>query len=212
MPLDRFLRDLFEHGRLKVEPPRGKLSAEERAAAEHALTEQETLLRQEFPSLPPPLDLPAAMWAAEMFWRACQLAVYRELDAAAIEELLSAPCPPCSPASGHWSVDLVFRFLPDLARHAARAAEGDPLVVRLRDWAANWPLSSVGMAGIEPRRVADLATDRGLVQLYVDRILAKKDWSRLAEPAVQAAVRSSLGAHQNLWPELASHLPTPTAS
>ncbi|MDX1947752.1 MAG: hypothetical protein SFU86_20310 [Pirellulaceae bacterium] len=206
MPLDRFLRDLFEHGRLKVAAPRGRLSTEEQAAAEQVLMEQEALCRGEFPGIAPPLDLPAAMWAAEMFHRACQLMVYRDLDEEAIAELLAAPCPTCSPASQHWSVDLVFRFLPDLIRHATRAAEGDPLVERLRGWAAEWPLSSVGMHKVLPRRVPELVADRGLGQLYLDRILAKKDFSRLAEPTLREPLRAAIGGHQQLWPELEDYL------
>jgi hypothetical protein len=139
------------------------------------------------------------------------LAVYRDLDAGAIDELLGQACPAAEAASRHWSVDAVFRFLPDLVRHASTASPGDPLVVRLRQWAAEWPLSSVGIAGVTPQREDEIALHAGFLQCYVDRILNRKDWSRLAHPAVRAAVDRSLGGHRSLFPEAAQRL-TPTAT
>jgi hypothetical protein len=145
------------------------------------------------------------------YYRACQLAVYRDLDAGAIDELLGQACPAAEAASRHWSVDAVFRFLPDLVRHASTGSPGDPLVVRLRQWAAEWPLSSVGIAGVTPQREDEIALHAGFLQCYVDRILNRKDWSRLAHPAVRAAVDRSLGGHRSLFPEAAQRL-TPTAT
>lgn len=206
MSVAAYLADLFEHGRVKVPHPRPTLDQDDLRHAERVLREQEEVRRLEFPGTPPELFVPAAMWAAAAYYRACQLAVYRDLDAGAIEELLGAECPTGEPAARHWSVDLVFHFLPDLVKHATAASQQDPLVKKLREWAGAWPLSSVGMPGVAPLHEDEIATHAGLLQLYVDRIMAKKDWSRLTHPAVRDTVRRSLGAHGSLWPDVAKHL------
>lgn len=213
MALAPMLVALFEHGRIQVPQPEGQLSAEDGEQAQRLLIEHERVLRLEFPGEAPPLAVPAAAWAATMFYRACQLAVYRDLSAAAVAELLAPACPAAAPAARHWSVDVVFRFLPDLVRHASALGSQDPLAVRLREWAAEWPLSSVGVAAVQPHpeRESEIAAQAGLSQLYVDRILAKKDWSRLTHPAVRQAVARSLGAHLPAWPEAAKRLqPSPS--
>jgi hypothetical protein len=206
MSLPALLADLLEHGRARVPRPTPAISPREIAESERTLREHEAVRRLDFPGVPPDLFLPAAVWAATAYYRACQLAVYRDLDAGAIDELLAASCPAGEPAARHWSVDLVFCFLPDLVRHAAAASQQDPLVTRLRGWAADWPLSSVGMAGISARHEDEITGHPGLLQLYVDRIIAKKDWSRLGHPAVREAIRGSIGAHTDHWPALASKL------
>ena len=204
------LTALFDHGRIQVAPPQAEFSRDEMQEAQHVLAEQEAVLRQEFPGTAPPLAMPVAVWAATIFARVCQLAVYRDLDAGAVEELLAPPCPAAEPASRHWSVDLVFRFLPDLAKHVSAASPADPLVAKLRQLAEAWPLSSVGIKEIKPRPEceSEIAAHEGLVQLYVDRILAKKDVSRLTHPAIRAVVSCSLGGHQTAWPEISKLLQT----
>ena len=200
-----FLSALFEHGRVKVAHPQEHVPSDEIESAGQQLEERAVLVAAEFPGQPPALDVPVATWAAMQMYRACQLAIYRELDAGAIDELLALACPPGESASRHWSADLTLVFLPDLLRQAQAAAANDPLVTRLREWAAEWPLSSVGIAQVEPRNVAEIAAHPGLLRLYVDRILSKKDWPRLADPAVRAAAQESIGAFADQWPDAAKH-------
>jgi hypothetical protein len=200
-----FLSALLEHGRVKVAHPQEHVPTDEIAAAGRQLLERAALVAAEFPGQPPALELPVAQWAALQMYRACQLAIYRELDAGAIDELLAPACPPAEAASRHWSADLAFVFLPDLIRQAQAAAANDPLVTRLREWAAQWPLSSVGVAQVEPQNVAEIAGHPGLLRLYVDRILTRKDWPRLADPAVRAAAEEAIGAFAAQWPEAAKH-------
>ena len=203
-----FLSALFEHGRVAVAHPQEHVASDDVARARGLLGERAAIVALEFPGEPPPLDLSVAMWAAMTLYRGCQLAIYRELDAGAIDELLAEPCPAAESASRHYSADVMLVFLPDLIRQATRAAADDPLVARLRLLAAQWPLSSVGVEKTEPQHVDELAAHPGLLQLYVDRILAKKDWPRLGHPAVRTAALSSLGAHAHQWPEAAKHLQT----
>lgn len=197
---------LFEHGRVAVTHPQEHVPREELTLAGQMLTQRAEAAVLEFPGQPPPLDLAVALWAALVVYRGCQLAVYRELDEGAIDELLLPACPAAETASRHYSADLAFVFLLDLIRQARAAAADDPLVGRLRELAAQWPLSSVGVSDLEPQNVAEIAADPGLLRQYVDRILAKKDWSRLKHPAVRAAAQQALGMHTALWPDAAKHL------
>jgi hypothetical protein len=207
-PLNQFLRRLFQSGHVQVAPPQRPIVASDLSAADRTLAEQ--VLALDFPGELPPPFAPAARWAALSLYRGCQLSIFRELDEGAMDELLAAQCPTCEPASRHWSVDVVFRYLPDLVRHAAAARTDDPLIARLQGWCARWPLSSVGVklagAPLSESAVGEVAGHAGLLRLYSDRILAKKDWSRLAHPAVREAMAASLGAHAAMWTELPPEL------
>jgi hypothetical protein len=206
MSLAAFLSALFEHGRVAVPHPQERLASDDVAKANELLKQRAETVALEFPGEPPPLDLAVATWAAISLYRGCQLAIYRELDAGAIDELLAAPCPPSEPTKRHFAADLTFVFLPDLLRQATRAAAEDPLVTRLLALAAQWPLSSVGIAKIEPQNVAELAAHPGLLRHYVDRILVKQDWPRLAHPAVRHAAEEALGAFADQWPQAIKQL------
>ena len=213
MSLSVFLRALFDHGRVQVAAPDRNVSCQDVTAAEEALREQDGASRLEGPEKLPELNLAVAMWAAKTCYGACQLIVFRQLDEQAIGELLPAAAPPGDPPSRHWSGDLTLRFLPDLLRQASIASEEDPLLRHLRSLAYQWPLSSVGIEGIAPEHVDELAASPSLLQLYVDRILARKDFRRLEHPAVREAARQAVGMHAELWPDLTKYLePVPSPS
>lgn len=202
-----FLRALFERGQVRV-PPVGAATAAaaDWATADAVLAEWERAGRLEFPGSPPDFDLAAARWAAEQFYRACQFVVYRDAPAAVLDAALNAPCPAAPGPSQHYSVDLVFRFLPDLLRHAAGAARQDPLCYQLRGWARQWPLSSVGIANVEVADIGAISAHAGLLRLYADRIVARSDTRRLADARARAAVRAALGDYADLAPALAAAL------
>ena len=205
MSLDSFLASLFDDGRVRAAAP-GPLSAEEVRAAEGVLARAEQDFRIEFPGEAPAFDPLAGLWGATMFYRAAQFCVYRNVDAGIISEALSASCPSANTPSAHYSVDLVFRFLPDLAKLAKSASEHDPLLDHLRKLGAQWPLPSVGMANVEPANIDTIANHPGLLALYVDRVLAREDKPRLADPRVRAAAQQVVGAFPELAGKLASEL------
>lgn len=203
--LRTFLGQLFDHGRVEVSPPHLPFDPEDLLLAEKCLLQQDQLLRSNAPDGVPPLALATAMWGAKTLYRLCQLIAYRALDEAAISELLSAPCP-STEIDRHWSVDLTFWFLPDVLRHATAASSEDPLVRHIRALAAQWPLSTVGMQVTNLQHEAEIVASPGLLLLYVDRILAKTDLTRLTHPDVQAAAKQAIGLHTNLWPDIVKHL------
>ena len=163
---------------------------------------------------PPALHLPALTWAVGQFYRASQCFAHRHLGEEVVSRDLAenAPVPSGGPPASLvpilYSVDLVFRFLPDLYRLAKAASEGDPLGQVLLRWGREWPLSSVGMPLESIGSIEPIVHDPCLRSLYVDRIVSAGDRSRLADPRIREAIRVAGGAHA----ELVSHLPLPLES
>ena len=198
MSLPSFLNALFEDGRVSVAGV-AVPSQEELAQGDEVLAAFEVEYRREMPSQAPEFSPAAARWAATMLHGACALTIFRDEDVATIEQTLDVPCPEPASPSVHYSVDLTFRFLPDLVKIARSASRDDPLVDRLTGWAAAWPVSSVGMPEIEPGEIGTFVDHPAMLALYVDRIIERADMSRLTDDRVREAVQQALG----LFPELA---------
>jgi hypothetical protein len=190
--LSQFVEQLFAEGRVAVPVP-ATVGPSEIAAAEAVLAGQEAVLRLDLPGVPPPLLPSAASWAAVSLYHACQFVVFRDAGQEAIAAALKTPCPNGDAASLHYSVDLCFRFLPDLVRMVRSAAENDPLLGYLKQWAVAWPLSSVGMPGVESPRIDAIVNHPCLLGVYRDRIITRRDRSRLGDPRVQEAVCEAVG-------------------
>lgn len=222
MALAEFLTALVDNGRVRVPAPTAEeallldpkngMHAQARDEALKVLTNCHELLAAEFPGAPPAYDPQAALWAACMFYRAAQLAVYRALGPEAIDAAFRDPAPKNDSPSAVWSVDVTFRFLPDLYRLSAGLATDDPLALKLAEFARAWPLSSVGMKNIDvdTSKLTWLNHD-GLRRLYVDRVIATKDRSRLHDSRVASSVREAIGAFPELVPELAAVTSTTSA-
>jgi hypothetical protein len=202
-----FLDCLFTEGRVRVARP-ADCPEEELREADNVLLAFETQYQQELPGTPPPLVPEAARWAAVMLHHTCQFIAFRELGEAEMVQALGLACPGDDSPATHYSVDLTFRYLPDVLKLARSTSPGDPLLSQLMRWAHGWPLSSVGVADAKPLRVDSIVSHPCLLRLYVDRIMARRDASRLADPRVQDCVRESLGIFPELAPEMASALQT----
>jgi hypothetical protein len=202
------LRGLLEEGRVVLKTPLVPAVAELRAA-EGVLIEFEQRFRLEMPGEPPAFSMSAALWGAEMTYLACQCLAFREIDEAELSSRLSRSFTAPRDASVHYSVDLTFRMLPDLYHRAQSASRNDPLVHRLREWADAWPVSSVGIPQstgenvvVEPKQIETILENSSLRTLYIDRIFARKDLSRLSDPRVRELVTAAIGLHEQLAPEL----------
>jgi len=145
------------------------------------------------------------LWAARLVYRICQCLVFRQIPAERIAVDLQEPCPGDPGPSQIYSVDLTLCRLPELLTRAAGISSADPLLIQLQRLAWEWPLSSVGIpleiteGGPEPE-LTTIQEQPSLRQLYIDRVLATRDPSRLHNPEVAAAVKDALGMH----PELAA--------
>ncbi len=201
-----FLNQLLHHGRVTVAEDWQAPEEPELSEADRVLAEFERGYRLEMPGRPPEFLPPAGRWAGLQFYRGCQFAVFRHVGAEAIAACLAAPPPFPATAAAHYSVDIVFRFLPSLMQHAVSAAESDPLIEHLRSVCRQWPLSSVGVAKLGIGKVSEVFDHPSLLALYADRIIATKDLTRLEDCRVRAAVETALGMHGELAPEIAQAL------
>ena len=84
MSLASFLEGLHEDGRVLVASI-GDLSDQEREEGAQVLRGFDETARLELSSRAPELSPPSALWAACLFYRACQFLVFREIEAKAIE-------------------------------------------------------------------------------------------------------------------------------
>jgi MoxR-vWA-beta-propeller ternary system domain bpX4 len=200
-----FYTALVADGVLRVRSE-ARPSAEEVAEATGFLLEHEQKYRRSLAGIPPVPAKEALKWAADEFYRAAQFLLYRDLNEDLLQRDLSVSCPERKSAAVCYAVDLTFRFLPELIRLARAASESDPLTQRLMAWAGEWPLSSVGVKGVAPVEVNAFISDVSLRTLYLDRIIASGDVSRLEDARVRESARAALGAHPELAPKIAAAL------
>ena len=193
----------LQNGERVLVPSLDEFDPTELHAAVHSLTEFERSYRSALPGTAPALAVEVAAWAAKKFYRACQCLVFRDVSPQAIEAELDPICLlNAAPASLAYSVDLTWRFLPDLLKLTGGIAADDPLVTWLRRWAVEWPLSSVGVPDVGDVNVSRFMDDPCLRMVYVDRIIARRDVRRLNEQRVRDAVREAMGAFPELAPEM----------
>ena len=201
--LSRFLVQLFQEGAVRVRS-NGEPIVD--AAVRGLLLNRSHTASQALAYSAPDYLPSAAEWSAIVFYGACQLAVCRDMGESDIRRILESPCPKPINANTHWSVDLLFRHLPELFRIARHQSPGDPLLAAFRKLAAQWPLSSIGLDDLGELELSSILNHPALKQLYVDRVLEREDLSRLADPNVEEGVRTALGAQPNLCPKISRHL------
>lgn len=210
MSLAKFLTELFAEGRVAVPAP-GELGKDDLAAATAVLERQDQLARGDLPDDVPALDPESALQAAQQFYRACQLAMFRDFGEDEIGKLSQSAIEPVDQTSHgakvHYSVDLTFRFLSELARIVRAAAPDDPLATLLVSWGQRWPLSSIGMEGIgDDVELGPIVESPGLMTMYVDRVVARGDVARAKSEPVRRALGHALGLYTNLAPAFATVL------
>jgi hypothetical protein len=157
------------------------------------------------------LELPAfspnaALWGARLFHQLCRFVVCRDIAEDAIKSACNSACPePRSPQTD-WSVDLTLHHLPNLFQLARHLSNADPLVEQMKKIAAEWPLPSVGIKGLENLKLDSFIEHPGLRRLYADRIISAQDTTRLGDPRLDDLLRADLGVHREIASTVASHL------
>jgi hypothetical protein len=201
--MQEFLQGLRDSGEVVVSvegPP--KLDA----VVERALREHEGAVRAELAPGLPALDVDAAYWGAEKLYRSCQILTMRDAPPAVANDTLLNPFTGSRGPETDYAVDLTLAYVPSLLHLAARVAPNDPVLDAIRELASAWPLSSVGISGIEPPQELPFWGNASLRRLYVDRVIASSDVRRLEDPRVASGARASLGAHPELAPKITEFL------
>jgi hypothetical protein len=157
------------------------------------------------------LDLPefsaqAALWAARLFHQLCRFVVCREIGEEQTKKACGLVCPVARGPGTDWSVDLTIRHLPRLFQLARHLSKGDPLVEEMKRIAADWPLSSIGIPGLENLQLDAFISHPALKRLYADRVVAAGDTSRLGDPRLDDLLRADFGVYRDLAPHVSAKL------
>jgi len=199
LPLTEFLESLFDNGRVKVVAP-DELESEDRKGAQKILETSEAVWRLDQPTGLPEFDIDAALWAAEVLFRATQFQVFRDVNPDVILAAFSPLGPEVDSPSAHYSVDLCFRYLGDVLRQSTLASREDPLNEGISRLLNSWPLSAIGVKDVEPPERGVAFHDRPLWRLFVDRAISTDDQRLLADPQIQESVAVVVGAFPELVP------------
>lgn len=201
MLLTPFLRDLLTTGEVTLSGQPAPFTAADLQVTEELLEAYYREDRLELPHEAPLFEAPAACWAASYLFHALQLALVRELDETVIQEYLRDFEGEQTPAA-MYSVDLTFRYLPDLLHLAKGLAPGDALVAQLKATARRWPLSFVGQELPVTEAEAVVLAHPSLRQQYIDRIIQAQDRLRAGQEHLRPLIQTALGGHAaTLWPD-----------
>lgn len=194
MLLAQFTAALFSTGQIRVPNPEDQITADDWLAARAIMRERSERVALGYPGPAPAIDWAVGEWALAQFFRTAQAIVYRAIDEDTVRAGLALPCPPAALEPRHYSVDLIFVFLPELVKLARLAAPGDPLIEILQQWSIDWPLSSVGMKLSHPPEHMALQTAPYLWQYYLERIHTRQDKQRQEYPEVREGLILLAGA------------------
>lgn len=180
-PLADFLQELTFEGRavIRSDLHRHPATAEDRQATGELLQRIHCIAVQEAPGAAPELCLPSAVWGTEVLAWGCGMLVDRGETEIHLPDWLASSQPP-NQSQAHWSVDLSLRFGAGLVKRAHAAAASDPWFASLLAVFQQWPLSSVGIdVTNSPESIAAILAHRSLSQMFVDRMIVRRDLTRL---------------------------------
>lgn len=200
MKLSTFFQTLLESGKVQVVGDLSPFNLEDHRATLDLLRRFHAADSMDMPYSAPAFQPAAALWAAEYFYKSVHLTVLRDLDEAAIRKLLR-PYLAEMDAEAIYSVDLVFRYIPGLFGLAKGLAPRDLLVQMLKETAAQWSFSAVGIELDGEPDLTHLLAHPSLRAAYVDRIIRLKDRKRAAHPEVATLVGEAMGGFAStIWP------------
>lgn len=200
MQLVQFIQDIIQQGKVIVDGQVIPFTNEDIQQATQLLHEQYNRQALELTGMVPAFHPEAAVWAAHFLYRSVQLVMLRDLGEEAVNGLLTPFHGPVSPET-ILSVDISFRYLPNLLGLAKGLAPEDVLVKRLQEAAAQWPFSSVGMKVESNLDIEVIMNNTCLRSAYIDRIIAARDAKRCNNILVNEHINEALGDYATvLWP------------
>ncbi|MBO0358100.1 hypothetical protein J0X19_09110 [Hymenobacter sp. BT186] len=201
MTLEEFLRALFTTGQATVVGQLDPFTPADLHQATLLLQEAYAEDKLHLPHTAPPFSAEAALWAAQVLYRAVQLTLLRDLDDTAVRASLTHYPNPINPAVVY-SADLTLRYLPDLLHLAKGLAPADVLVTRLRELAQHWPFSFGGPEPAAPQQLEPVLGHPALRAAYADRIIEARNLVRAQQAETAILIREALGHYAaELWPE-----------
>lgn len=159
--------------------------------------------KDNYPYTPPEFDAKAALWSAKIVYTTSQLMLYREHKIEELNELLPEFEGDLSP-SAILSADLCLRFLPQILNETKYIDPDDELISLAEKFLKYWHYSSIGYQIV----VGDLdfdviASNKCLQQMYIDRIITKKDAKRAAFSFTNEKILETMGDYAyEFWNDL----------
>jgi hypothetical protein len=156
-----------------------------------------------YPYAAPQFNAKAALWAAKTVYFAAQLFLYREHK---IEELktILPKYEGTMNASAMLSADICLRFLPQINDELRIVDADDPVVGIFSDYLLQFHYSAIGFdVKRDEINATTIFSDDCLQQLYLDRIVERKDILLAGIPEIKAALLNGFGDYQKVfWKEL----------
>ena len=211
--MEDFLRGLFETGDVLLAR---HLETGCSVSAAELLVKFELVWRSGWPGSPPRFDSEVALAASRVLMALCHAVVFREQGVDESRQLvvsigLSMGDVIVLDPVQHYSVDLLFQFLPQLLERAKRVSPSDGLIGLILDILKPWPLSSVGVAELSSSspgmdRIEVIASHPSLWRMYIDRVLERGDRGCLQHMATRSAVSAAIGPYDWLSGKLSGEL------
>ncbi len=196
------LYDLRKNGNITVFSKLNMVSPADATEVLPLLQSEFELESMEFPAAVD-LDKASALWAAKTIFYSAQLLLIRENTIKDLSTLFPEMNGDIT-LSAKLSADLSLRFLPEIFTQLNIADSKDPLLPVLERYLKQFHYSSIG-SDIEPEVTdwrAELA-DPVYRKLYLDRIVAKKDYKRAEIPYINQLLHTAFGLYKNqFWQSL----------
>lgn len=206
MKITAFLTDLFETGKVIVGSEIEETSPDEAEKVRFILQKYYDAAVWNMPATPPDFEPKSALWAAEFVYRTLHLTILRHIDSATVEQLLADFEGETTPET-IYSVDLSFRYLPELLMLAKGLAPSDKLVDLLKIRLQRWCFSAVGvdLGHCEEVKTREILFNHPSLRIaYVDRIIQKKDLKRALCQPESEYIKAALGDYPSvLWADFA---------
>lgn len=155
----------------------------------------------EMPYKAPEFNIDACLWSAKYLYCATHLVILRELDNTKIEEFLQDFNGKIT-ADVIYSVDLCFRYLPQVFNFAKNLSPEDFLVKKLTKTAYDWGFSSFGIELEPPFDSKEILKNKSLTYAYIDRILENKDKKRIDTNEISNLLKEATGNYgKEFYPE-----------
>lgn len=198
-----FLKDLWEEGKVLVKHEFVQEFSEEEKVKTIVLLRkyyEQDALNQAF--IVPEFSESAVWWSLQYFFYVVQFTCIRSFTEEQVLEILK-DFQGEDTVETIYSVDLIFRQLPNILDLAKGLAPDDVLVKCIHQQIEKWCLSSVGISSKNHIHESLILGNKALTTLYVDRIIDKKDKKRLENPLIQEQVFIALGDYkEEFWREL----------
>jgi hypothetical protein len=156
-----------------------------------------------YPYTVPQFDAKAALWAAKTVYFGAQLFLHREHK---IEELktILPKYEGTRNASAILSADICLRFLPQINEELKIVDADDPVVGIFSNYLQQFHYSAIGFdVKCDEINTAIIFSDDCLQQLYLDRVVERKDILLAGVPEIKAALLNGFGDYQKVfWKEL----------